>query len=83
MRTEIVDIAKSTVLTTGPWIGAAWITKLTLTEWIALAAFLIQTIYLLRKWWREETEWGMKLKRWAYRHGITRPSPLEHHGEDD
>jgi len=38
---------------------------------------LLQIAYLLRKWWREETEWGLKLKRWAARHGITKPADLD------
>lgn len=45
-------------------IGTA-IAGMTLEKWVALATLVyiaIQAGYLLRKWWREETEWGRKMK---------------------
>lgn len=77
MKQEILDILKTSPPTWAPWAGFAWVSHLTLAEWLAVAAFILQTAYLIRKWWREETEWGLKLKRWAQRHGMTRPGPLE------
>ena len=39
---------------------------------------VLQAAYLLRKWWREESEWGAKIKRWAERRGVrTRPMELD------
>ena len=64
------------------------LTGITLNDLLVLATLIyivLQAAYLLRKWWREETEWGIKLKRWAERHGLRRskPMPLDEHGADD
>ncbi len=84
MKQEIIDIAKAAAATWVPWAGVAWWSSLSMAEWLALIAFVLQTAYLVRKWWREESEWGMRLKRWSERHGITRPAPLEsRYGVDD
>ncbi|HVR53755.1 MAG TPA: hypothetical protein VMS38_28780 [Pseudorhodoferax sp.] len=48
-----------------------------------LVFILLQIAYLIRKWVREETEWGRKIRRWAERHGITRPMPLDEMGADE
>lgn len=37
---------------------------------------VLQILYLLRKWWREESEWGQRLKDWAERQGFTKPGGL-------
>ena len=40
--------------------------SLTLNEWVAVTTgiyILVQIAYLLRKWWREETEWGLRMKK--------------------
>ena len=65
MKQEIKDIAVQALYTT-PTAGAAWYTQLTVAEWVAIVLGVLQVAYLVRKWWREETEWGRKLKRWAH-----------------
>lgn len=56
-------------------------TGITLDKMVAAATLcflVLQVLYLLRKWWREETEWGRKLKRWAARSGLTtQPAELD------
>ena len=43
-----------------------------------LCCLILQVLYLLRKGWREETEWGRRLKRWTGRGGlITQPAELD------
>jgi hypothetical protein len=42
---------------------------------------LLQILYLLRKWWREETEWGLRIRGWAERKGFTKPADLDDIGE--
>ena len=37
---------------------------------------IVQVLYYIRKWWREETDWGIRLRRWAEKKGITRPAEL-------
>lgn len=59
-----------------PTAGWAVLTKLTVAEWVAITLGLLQGLYLLRKWWREESEWGIKLKRWAGRQ-LTGPAPFD------
>lgn len=73
---EIKDIAIQAAAS-APTSVYALATGLTLAEWIAIGMALLQAVYLLRKWWREESEWGMRLKRWAGRHGITKPMELD------
>lgn len=43
-------------------IGAA-AASLTLNQWVAIATgiyVVIQVVYLLRKWWREEKDWAAR-----------------------
>ncbi len=76
MKQELKDIAVQTAVAT-PTAGWAILTSLSLAEWIAITLGVLQGLYLLRKWWREETEWGMQLKRWAGKQGHTKPGDLE------
>lgn len=75
MKQEIKDIAMQAVVSS-PTSSYALFSKLTIAEWIALAMFVLQAVYLLRKWWREETEWGMRLKRWT-KGDFTQPGDLQ------
>jgi hypothetical protein len=66
MKQEFQDIAVEAVKAT-PGLVA---TSLTLNNMVALATLLfvvLQIAYLVRKWVREETEWGRRIKRWATR----------------
>ena len=75
MKQEIKDIAFN-VAYQAPASLVAWWQQLNLTTAIAILLGVLQVAYLIRRWWREETEWGMKLKRLAK--GLTtKPSPLE------
>ena len=77
MKQEVKDIAVQ-VAASSPTSLYALLSKVTLAEWIALALGVLQAAYLLRKWWREESEWGAKIKRWAERRGVrTRPMELD------
>lgn len=82
MKQEIKDIAVQAAVS-APTSGWALLTQLSLAEWIAITLGVLQGLYLLRKWWREETEWGLKLKRWAQRRGLSRPAPLERTEADE
>ena len=62
MKTELQDVAVEAAKAT-PAIGA---TLLSLNGFIAIATALLivlQIAYLVRKWIREETAWGQRLKR--------------------
>lgn len=74
MKQEIKDLAVQAVVST-PTSTYAILTRISIAEWIAIAMFILQAMYLLRKWWREETEWGMRLKRWA-KNSFTKPGDL-------
>jgi hypothetical protein len=62
MKQELKDVAVQLAVTT-PTTGWALFTQLSLAEWLALGMAVLQALYLVRKWWREETEWGLTLKR--------------------
>lgn len=50
----------------------------TLNVAVAIATLIfiiVQTAYLIRKWIREETEWGVRIKRWA-QEKFTQPGDL-------
>lgn len=64
MKQEIKDIAVN-VAYQAPASLIAWWQQLSLTTAIAIVLGVLQVLYLLRKWYREETEWGVKWKRWA------------------
>lgn len=64
MKQELKDIAFNVVYQ-APASLIAWWQQLSATTIIAVVLGVLQVAYLLRKWWREETEWGLKLKRWA------------------
>lgn len=66
MKQELKDIATQAIYSS-PTTSVAWFTKVTVAEWVAIILGFAQLLYLLRKWWREETEWGLRLKRWAGR----------------
>ena len=59
MKTEFaVEAMKGT-----PAVAGATAAALTLNQWIAVATgiyVVIQALYLLRKWWREEQEYAAR-----------------------
>lgn len=75
MKQEVKDMLLQAAVST-PTAGWAVLTKLTVAEWVAILLGVLQALYLARKWWREETEWGIKFKRWAGRQ-LTGPVPLD------
>jgi hypothetical protein len=74
MKQEIKDIAVNLAYQ-APASVIAWWQQISLTTTIAIVLGLLQIAYLLRKWWREETEWGQRLKRWA-KGEFTKPGDL-------
>lgn len=64
MKQEVKDIAIN-VAYNAPTSVAAWWSSIDWTAAMAIILAVLQIAYLIRKWWREETEWGRKLKRWA------------------
>ncbi len=69
VKQEFKDIAVQAAVAT-PTSLWALITSLTLAQWIALIMGALQAAYLVRKWWREETEWGLQMRRVA---GLLKP----------
>lgn len=64
MKQEVKDIVLN-VIYNAPTSVAAWLSSIDWTIAIPVALGLLQGAYLIRKWVREETEYGRKLKRWA------------------
>ncbi len=64
MKQEIKDIAVNVVYN-APASLVAWWQQASVTTIIAVILGVLQILYLLRKWWREETAWGQRIKRWA------------------
>ena len=62
MQTETHDVAVEAAKG-APAVAGALAASFTLNEWVAIATglyILIQCLYLLRKWWREEKDWAHK-----------------------
>lgn len=65
MKQEIKDIAVELAVRTVPAGGVAWYSQISWTAFLTGVLVVLQIMYLVRKWWREETAWGVRLKRWA------------------
>lgn len=75
VKKEVQDIAIG-VAQAAPGILASAFTLSNIVAFFTLIFVILQIAYLVRKWWREETEWGRRLKRWAA--GIvTQPGDLQ------
>lgn len=65
MKQEIRDIAWQLVTGTAPAAGISWWSQIHWTSVLAGLFLVLQICYLIRKWVREETEWGRRIKRWG------------------
>lgn len=77
MKQEIKDVVTELSLRTVPAGGGAWYADMNLVTVLTCVFVVLQILYLLRKWWREETEVGVRLKAWAERTGLTKPGDLQ------
>lgn len=77
MKQELKDIAFELATKTVPATLMTWWAQINVTAVLTVVLVVLQILYLVRKWWREETEWGMRLRRWASRHHITKPMELD------
>lgn len=62
MRQEIKDIITEATKAT-PAVAGTAASTLTLNEWIMIGTGIyiaVQAAYLLRKWWREESDWALQ-----------------------
>lgn len=59
-----------------PGVIASTFTLNTAVAVATLVFIILQIAYLIRKWVREETEWGVRLKRWA-KEKFTQPGDLQ------
>lgn len=80
MKQELKEIVLELVMRTAPAAGASWWAyvkaNVSATAVLTCLLLLLQIAYLLRKWWRDETEWGLKLRAWAEKHRLTKPADL-------
>lgn len=76
MKQELKDIAVELAVRTTPATAVAWYSQLSLTAILTGILLVLQIAYLVRKWWREESEWGQLIKDWAARKGLTKPGDL-------
>lgn len=81
MKQEVKDIGVELVTKTTPAGALAWWSSVSVTAVLTGLLVALQILYLLRKWWREETEWGLRLRGWAERRGFTVPADLDDGGE--
>jgi hypothetical protein len=75
MKQELKDIGVELAVRTTPAGAIAWWSDISWTAVLTGVLVVLQILYLMRKWWREESEWGVKLKRWA-EGKFTRPGDL-------
>jgi hypothetical protein len=76
MKSEIRDIAYELVVRTTPAGFIAWWSDINWTTVLAITLGVLQIVYLIRKWIREEQAWGVRLKRWA-KNTFTQPGDLQ------
>lgn len=69
MKQEHYDIAVEAAKA-APGIAASGFTLNSLVALLTAIFIALQIVYLIRKWVREETEWGRKIKRWANRKDV-------------
>lgn len=74
MKQEVHDIVVESARATLP-ILASGFTLNTAVAVATLAFIILQIAYLVRKWIREESEWGIRLKRWT-KDKFTQPGDL-------
>jgi flagellar biogenesis protein FliO len=74
MKQEAHDIALEAVKA-APAVTMTAVTMSDVVAFVTVIYIVIQVLYLVRKWMREETEWGVRLKRWA-RERFTEPGDL-------
>lgn len=75
MKQETQDILIESAKAT-PAVVASTFTLNTAVAVATLIFIILQIAYLVRKWIREETEWGVRLKRWA-KEKFTQPGDLQ------
>lgn len=76
MKQELKDIGFQLVYS-APTAVYALVSKVTVAEWVAIILGVLQALYLARKWWREETAFGLWMKRRTHREpGETGPDDL-------
>jgi len=76
MKTEARDIAVAAANQV-PGVAGYLTTGQAIIMTLTGVLLLVQIGYYIRKWWREETDWGVKIKAWAERHGFSRPMGLD------
>jgi len=82
MKPEIKDIATELAIRTTPAGGlalatASWWHSINWAAVLSGLLVVLQIVYLLRKWWREESAWGQKLKRKTGRATESKPMELD------
>lgn len=75
MKQETQDIILEAVKA-APAVTMTALTMNDIVAFVTIIFIVLQVAYLIRKWMREETEWGIRLKRWA-KDKFTQPGDLE------
>jgi flagellar biogenesis protein FliO len=74
MKQETQDIIIEAVKA-APAVTMTALTMNDIVAFVTIIFIVLQVAYLVRKWMREETEWGIRLKRWA-KEKFTEPGDL-------
>lgn len=74
MKQETQDIIIEAVKA-APAVTMTALTMNDIVAFVTIIFIVLQVAYLVRKWMREETEWGIRLKRWA-KEKFTEPGNL-------
>ena len=75
MKQETQDILLEAVKA-APAVTMTALTMNDIVAFVTIIFIVLQVAYLVRKWMREETEWGIRLKRWA-KDKFTQPGDLK------
>lgn len=74
MKQETQDIIIEAVKA-APAVTMTALTMNDIVAFVTIIFIVLQVAYLVRKWMREETEWGIRLKKWA-KEKFTEPGDL-------
>ncbi|WP_343639042.1 hypothetical protein [Roseateles sp.] len=82
MKQELKDIAVEVATKTAPAGGLLawstdWLSQINWNVFLGAVLIVLQILYLLRKWWREETSFGVWMRRKVGAPVVSKPMELD------
>lgn len=77
VRDIVVEAAKATPAAGATMLSSPWWVSINWTGVLTGVFIVLQIMYLLRKWWREETSFGMWMKSKLGAPVVSKPMELD------